>query len=405
MSFLHSLHVAFFLAVRSIARTRRILLVLVTVMMALVYLNLVFTPSLLAGLISGTNSRLIHTLSSNIVAEPNAGKAVIPHASETAQGFKKVRGVTDVTTRSVVPARIQSGNDFGFWPIEAIHPEQDKRMFQTSQAMVEGTYLEPDDTDQIVLGLQVAGADRKDLELFSDSLEQVHAGSRVKVTYAGGLEKEYTVKGIFYTRFIQADLKAYITNREYESLKFAPADTATSIHVKTAGIGDEGTIAEEMSFLPGNLKLTTWQDKAGVIKSMTGSFTLINDILRVIAIFVAAIVIFILTYVDVTTKRRQIGIQRAIGISQRTILMAYIFRAFIYAALGTTLAIPLFIYVIVPYQVAHPFPFPTGDVVLQLSYASLLANVAILWSAAIFSAILPASRALKVRITDAIWGN
>lgn len=405
MSPLHSLHVAFFLAVRSMTRVRRVLLALVTLMMALVYLNLVFTPSLLAGLIVGTNDRLIHTLSSNIVAEPAAGKPLITRANETAEDFRRIKGVSDVTTRSTVPAKIQAADNSGVWPIEAIKPDEDQRVFQTSQALIEGAYLATEDTDQIVLGVQIAGAGQTGLELYTDSLEQVHAGDRVKVTYAAGQEKEYTVKGIFQTKFIQADLKAYITQKEFDNLKFAPSDTATSLHIKTNGTGNEKMLAEEMSFIRSDLKFTTWQDKAGVIKSMTGSFSLINQILRVIAIFVAAIVIFILTYIDITTKRRQIGIQRAMGISQQTILLTYVIRALLYAVLGTAVAIPMFVYVIVPYQTAHPFPFPTGDVALQLSWPSLLENIGVLWTAAIISAVVPAMRAMKVRITDAIWGN
>jgi putative ABC transport system permease protein len=290
--------------------------------------------------------------------------------------------------------------------VYAIDPVKDSQVFGISGTLIEGEYLEPGDIGQVLLGAQVAGADRESLELYSSSLKSVHAGSKVIIDYVNGVEREYTVKGIFFTEFVQGDIRAYTSEDDFRTMVPPQMqDTATSIHVKLEKGTNRSQVVEQVLAMRGGLKYQTWEDALGVLKSMTKSFDQIIVILRTTALIVAAITIFIVTYVDLVNKRRQIGIERAIGITSASIVLSYIIRAVVYAAFGILAAALIFRYVIVPIEAQHPFHFPFGDVMLAVDVHELTTSALILCGVAIISAFIPAWQTIRTKIIDAIWSS
>lgn len=148
----------------------------------------------------------------------------------------------------------------------------------------------------------------------------------------------------------------------------------------------------------------TWQENAGIVNSMTTSFQLINSILDVVNALVAGITIFIVTYVDVINKRRQIGIQRAIGIKNHAIILSYLLRALCYVIVGLIAARLLFRFVIVPFEASHPFYFPFGAVYLALEIPLLIRTSLMLLVVSIVAALIPVLLITRIKILDAIWG-
>ena len=69
-----SLRVSAFLAARSLARSNYGIAATTTLMMLLIYMSLLFLPSLIQGAIDRVNAQLVDTLTSNIVITP-AGQA------------------------------------------------------------------------------------------------------------------------------------------------------------------------------------------------------------------------------------------------------------------------------------------------------------------------------------------
>ena len=399
-----SLRVAWFLAVKSVSRGNIRVLLLTIAMLILVYLNLVFTPAILAGAVEGLNDKTINTLTGHIIVQSAGGNPVITDVDSLIAEIESIDGVVAACARNNLGADVQYEGERTTTVVFAIDPEQDKEVFRISESLIEGSYLDPEDTDQILLGVQIAGNDREKLELYSSSLKTVHVGDKVSVRYVSGLEREYTVKGIFFTELIQTDIRAFITEKEYNSMNPLMNGKASSLHVKTEeGVELESVIAEIGAVRDG-LKFQTWEDAEGMLRSMTDSFKQIIQILRVIALIVAAITIFIVTYVDLVNKRRQIGIERAIGITGASIVLSYIFRAIFYAVLGILLAALIFVYVVVPLEAHRPFHFPFGDIFLPVNIGYLIISAAILFVVASVSAFAPAWQTIRTKIIDAIWG-
>ena len=103
-------------------------------------------------------------------------------------------------------------------------------------------------------------------------------------------------------------------------------------------------------------------------------------------------------------RKRQIGIQRAIGITPEAITLAYLMRALFYAIIAAALAGLIFTNVVMPLEAKYPFHFPLGDVYLIVTPAGMMRIVLILLGAAIIAAFIPVRAVVRIKILDAIWG-
>lgn len=401
---MNSLKVAAFMALKSLRRGDVRVLLMTVCMLILVYINLVFTPSLLAGAVQEINEKTRNTMSGDVVFQGTGDVPIIVGAQSLVSGIESLDGVEAACARNSLGAEIHFGSERFTSAVYAIDPVKDSEVFSINRTVIEGKYLETGDIGQVLLGVQIAGADEKNLELYPSSLKTVHAGSKVTIAYVNGEEREYTVKGIFYTEFVQADIRAYITEADYRTVvRSQMADSATSIHVKLKDGADRSRVVEQVLAARPGLKYQTWEDALGVLKSMTRSFDQIIVILRVTALIVAAITIFIVTYVDLVNKRRQIGIERAIGITSPSIVLSYIIRAFLYAVFGIAAAVLIFVYVVVPIEGRYPFHFSFGDVGLAMDVPVLASSALILSAVAVVSAFVPAYQTIRTKIVDAIW--
>ena len=399
-----SLKVATFLALKSIIKGNVGVIVLTIFMLILVTMNLLFVPGLIDGANVSMNSILVRTYSGDIIIGPEGDKTVINHVEDLITRIESIDGVVAASARNDINAYIEFEDNRVSRVVTAIDPAREKEVFEVSKSLIEGKYLDARDREQILLGVQVAGSDREDIELYSSSLRHVHAGDKVVVTYSNGLEKQYTVKGIFDTGFIQTDLQAFVTELEFNSVMPHMYDKASSIRVKLEEGADPKMAIERIASLRDGLDFQTWEETAGLVESMTESFILINQILNVVNYLVAGITVFIVTYVDVVNRRRQIGIQRAIGIKSHSITVSYLIRALFYAIVGLIIGILLFKYVVIPVEARHPFEFPFGPAYLttQPSYTARMAFILLVVS--LTAAFMPVWRVMRIKILDAIWG-
>ena len=399
-----TIRVAGFLAITSLKRGNFGVMLLTILILVLVTLNLLFVPSLLRGLVHGADGKLKDTFAGDIVIESSLDIPLIPNVDLLIPKIEAIGGVIAASPRNNLVAEMSFENQRTSGIIYGIVPEREKVVFTISKSLVEGSFLDSDDRDQIILGIQLAGAGNPNIELYSRSLKKVHAGDKILVTYGNGVRKSYTVKGIFHSEFIQTDTQAFVSETEFETVNPLAANRASSIRVKINDTADAAPIIEGIKQLGDGFRILTWEDYAGIMRSMTDSFQSIDTILNVVNLLVAGITVFVVTYIDVTNRRRQIGIQRAIGIMPGCIAIAYLLRAAFYAATAAILASLAFIYVIVPVEAKYPFHFPFGDVKLIIGFSALANSFLILICAAVIAAFLPVWLALRMKILDAIWG-
>ncbi|MDD5038206.1 MAG: FtsX-like permease family protein [Dehalococcoidales bacterium] len=399
-----SLKVAGFLAFTAIKKGNFGVVLFTIVILVLVALNLIFVPSLLRGLVASANDKLINTYAGDIIIESTTDDRLIHDVDNLINSIETIDGVLVATPRNSLGAQITFADEYTNCTVYGIRPEKELVEFRISESLIEGTYLDSRDRDQILLGIQLAGADRPDIELFSRSLKKVHAGDKVNVTYGNNIEKRYTVKGIFYTEFIQTDTQAFISEREFNAINPLIRNRASSIRIKLDEAADPTSVVTQISHLKDELRILTWVDYAGIVHSLTTSFNVINTILNVVNLLVAGATIFIVTYIDVSHRRRQIGIQRAIGISPSSITMSYLMRAVFYVVVSAILGTLVFIYIVTPLEARYPFHFPFGDVYLLTDFSSVVRTVVVMLCASLIAAFVPVIMAFRIKILDTIWG-
>ena len=286
-----------------------------------------------------------------------------------------------------------------------IDPDKESRVTTISQSMIAGTYLSPDDTDQILLGVEIAGGTEASSASFLN-LGGVNVGDQVRLTYPDGTQREYTVKGIFRARDGEADRQAFVSYQEMVSV-MGPvfADRASQILIKADDSANQSQLVADLDSLGISGQVRTWQDYGGAAGGVVSSFDVIASLISAIGLVVAAIIMFIVIYINAMSKKRQIGILRAIGVNRLAIYISYLCQALFYAVLGIIIGGLLFGYVLQPYFAAHPLDLSIGQVSLAIDLSTIRNAVVGIILAAIFAGIIPVINITRHSIIKAIWGS
>ena len=394
---LNTLKVGTFLGIRSITRGNKAVLGLTVLVLALVYINLLFFPALLSGLIKTINDMQISVGTSNFILLPRDGNSYFTDASALKSRAEKVEGVEAVASRTAIGTEIEFDGRVSTYGTYIVDPEEYVTVFDIEKYMVEGEFLETGDLNQIVLGVQVAGADDTSVELYASSLKSVHVGDKIRLR-AGELEQTLNVKGIFKTGTVQNDLRSFVSERAMGLAMPEREDTASSIHIKMdSGYTSDDKYDENetlsalsaLSSVEHPLTAVAWQDMAGIMVSVTGTFESIIRIIQSVALVVGGITVFVVTYVDILNKRRQIELQRALGIGTSAIVVGNALRALVLVTVGVIFGALLYVFVITPLEAAYPFSFPFGDALLVTSTGSFLVMGGVLALTALAAAVTP----------------
>lgn len=405
MRLLANIRVAIFLAARSLARGNAGVTLLSIVMMAVIFISVLFLPSLITGAIAAITLQITSTTASDLQISPGPGTQLITGSTDYLDEVRAAPGVAAATSTLRIGTEIAHGSDSNAWGVDAIDPASYAAVFASPSHLIEGEYLTADDTDGILLGVDIAGADDTSLRAYANSLKTVHVGDTVQVTLAGGARAPFTVRGIYRNFFPLSDAGAFVTEAAAQKLRPQTANTANRVYMKAAPGTSSDDLVAAISGIRPDLRYQTPKQLTAAIQDQIDTFDLINNIMRVISLLVAAITVFIVTYVDLAARRRQIGIERAIGIRSGAIIGSYLIKAVITAGLGITLGLAVFVLAIVPYVSANPFRFPNGPVALIFDPGITAQNVVILLLVALVSALIPTWRTVTMKILDAIWGT
>ncbi len=141
------------------------------------------------------------------------------------------------------------------------------------------------------------------------------------------------------------------------------------------------------------------------MRGIGSSFGVVTSLISAIGLAVAAIAMFILIYISVLNKKRQIGILRAIGIRGKIIIYSYLFQSLFYAVCGIVFGGLMFGYFIEPYFIRFPLDLPMGLVSLAVQKPAIRDAVWGLLLAAALAGFLPVLSITRQSIIKSIWGG
>ncbi len=413
-SLLNDLKVSFFLFYKYVSRGNKGTLILTVMVAALAFMEINIISGILSGAVALIYQQSKNNYVSNLVVQPGKDQWGNKEQYLTQVGILKrkideIPGVIASSPRLIAGSIItydpdKTGKDIRTisWPITSIDPQQDSKVSGIINHIVSGQFLDENDRDQIVMGRETSGGFGATLEV--QSLKGARVGDDITVSYENGTVRKYTLKGIYTTDFPLSDMTVFVTQKEMESV-LGIHDRASEILIKTDESYSEDYYIDELRRdgieMP---DIKPWQDFIGLVLGIAQTFDIIKRIILFIGLMVAGVTIFIVIFIATVTRRKQIGIMKAIGMKEEIIVASYVLLALFYALVGIGLGTLIIEVAIRPYFAAHPLSFPVGLVSLNIVPAEYIVSFAAMVAVSIIAGLLPSWRVTRENIIKAIWG-
>lgn len=400
---------AAFLSTGLMWRGSRAILALTPIIIGLAIANLVFFDGLFGGLFKAVDRMVLNTLFSNIVIEPEENHKYIVSADQMVAAIQGMPGVTGVAPHyksrlKLVLDRDHDNRDVrqGDYPVVSVEVEKERGIMIIPDRIVAGRYLNENDRDAIVIGNEVAGGPTAFFPKIG--LGGAKVGDRLTAVYPNGVTRQYTVVGIYRTGHDASDASVYVTHKEIESV-LGVRDMANEIMVRTTEGAEPGVVAAIRRAGYTKEKITAWTEFLNYLATMTRSFDFLKVVTSLVAMIVVNVTVFIVMFINVMSRQRQLGILRAIGLGEDTVILSFVMQTALYCLAGFAVMGALVFGVIVPYIVAHPLDVGFGSFVLEISGTDVATATALVFGTNLLACWVPAWAVTRRPIIKAIWGT
>ena len=377
-----------------IVRGRKWTLALTTLLVAVAFINLAFASSLLTGITHAIEHQVKSLMVGEIYLDSKEPGKFIANADKKIAAIKRIDGVRMADKVLSFDILLVSGDAYTRAAVNVVDPKTFGETLDVEKHIESGTFLKND--DEIVLGSRLLVRTALDGAKVGDTISMKINGKDIKVK----------VGGISNTKYIYADDAAYISRALWQKISGEANSAAATMIIVRAANGKDDEVKKALENLKyTDVRIHDWRDAASYMDTISGSFISLDAIMLLVGIIIAAVTIFIVIYVDIINKRRQIGIQRAIGVKPRVIVFSYILLSLFYAVCGVAAGLAIFFGGLVPFFLAHPFRLPIADVTLYVSAPQLVFRAEIVLVVAIISGAIPAIMASRMKMLDAILGR
>jgi len=396
--------VGFLSASSSIKRGNKKTLTFIIFVLALIFMNLVFLPSMIGGVMGMMTGFMQDYRYGDIVIEPSMDNPYINNADNVLQKVRAVPGVRSATKRLDAGASIQHKQKVVGVTITGLMPTEEIDVSRYPYIINEGEFLGELSRDEIIIGTMIAGKGFG-AEIY-DNLGEVKAGSLVDVTYSNGVKKTYKVKGIMEATFELIDLNALVHYKEIESVYGLEGSKATSVVARIDNPGEEDKIKDKIISAGVNEKVFTWGEKVdSLIRQAMQSIGMIDVVSKYVSLIIGASLILIIVYINVLNRKKEIGILKAVGISPLSIVISYAFISMFYVSMGILAGLVLYFALMFYFQ-ANPVVFyETIELVPEIQIGLIIKSIFTMLIMSVIAGVLPAWRVSKESILEAIWGR
>jgi ABC-type lipoprotein release transport system permease subunit len=393
--------VSFFLALKNILSKKR-LFAMTVLIIALSFVSITFTSAMIAGVTEVMNNQLIDKMYGNIAIEPKEGDLYIDDVDVLLEKIRSVPGVEGAAPRYLLGGNFfKDGKPFyaGFGFI-AIDPVEEKKVTNVYMDVSRGEYFTEKSRGELLLGTHISGGHEQYI-MPEDETLGAEIGDRFKAAIGTDEVREFRIKGIVNPRDIYAVMHTYLTIDDAEEI-LGVENKASAITVKVEK-GTEKEYVNKFRELGISEEIRTWEEKAGSTATVISMFSVIDYLLTGIGLIIVFVIIFVVTYISIIHKRRQIGILKSIGIDSRVIILSYVTQSTIYGLVGILIG-RVSSELLIGYFTVNPvdmiFGFMSPILTIQIV---ILASTMILVSSLI-GGFLPSFGASRKNIIKLIWG-
>ncbi len=394
------LKVITFLAYKNIAKSKTTFFVIIAVM-AMSFLSITFFAAIIDGLGYEFEEGMIKTLTGHLVIEPSENDKYLENTNNLVSDIRRIPGIVGVSQRIDSNAVATHENIQIGIPIIFINPEDELTVSSFSDSIVEGEYLSKGNNNELLIGSQLlrSYAGENDAEKKLDA----KVGDIVQLSFSNGFVKDYKVRGVFKTGSRFGDMNVLMTYGDYEEV-FNTNNIASKVIVTLPERGMEEEFKNKLIGIGVKDQINPWQTKMGTVEQFISSLEVTNKITLIVGLLTAFATIYIIIFINVTNKRKQIGILKATGIKKEIILGSYVLQSLIYGVTGVIVGI-LMMFGLISILTIYPLKMPIGDVIPILTTNKLITTVLILVFASVVAGFFPSKKAADDNILEAIFGG
>lgn len=412
-----ALRVGLLLGLRQIKRANKWTTALIIFIMMLTFLNLVGVSGILVGLIEGSVKANREQYSGNVFLSTPKGESFIENSQTILSTIDTIPEVLRYTPRFLGSATVEANyrtrrdpnalRDSIGAQVAGIDVLEEDAVTHISRYVAEGEYLSPGDDGYVLVGANMIQRYIANFGDGFDTLDDIFPGTRVRIS-TNGKTKEYIVKGIVDSKVDQTSFRIFMTDKEF--VRFFERG---NLNVNEVAVLAQPGVSEQTlktifvrSDFDEHAKIQTSEEAIPqFLTDIKVAFALLGNIIGGIGIIVASITIFIIIFINAITRRKYIGILKAIGVEARSIQFAYIFQSLFYAVSGAVLGMVVLYGLMVPGFNAHPIDFPFSDGILVAPFDSTMRKFILLLVVTFLAGFIPASMIIKKNTLDSILGR
>ena len=413
------MNVAFFIARKSVQRGSRAVKIVTVFILMLTFLNLTVVGGLLNGITEDIGIKVRDAFVGDVFVKPIEGYSYIQNTNDFFPYLRENPLVAGYSPRLLSGVNIESDykrisgsrqpTHVGT-TLTGIDPIAESSATILPKKIIAGRFLNENETGSIVLGASLVDGYIASRSGSSDTLGHVLIGDKVRVRLPSGSLHEFTVVGITHTKASSMDQRAFVNYKELRSLLELSDNKYSEIAIRAT---DSAVATSLEKYLKEkNEAMGFKNDVKGLSESVPSAvddvkkaFALIGSIVSVIAILVGLITIFVIIFVNASSRRRYLGILKAQGIESSALILSYVLQALLYTVIGVIIGTAILYIFLQGYFEKNPLSLPMADGSLLLGFDYVSARVIMLLISSLISGFIPAWFIIRQNTLDSILGR
>lgn len=411
-----SVRIGFYLAVRQIRHASLWTTTLIIGVMVLTFLNLVVVSGILVGLIQGSIDQFRAQSTGDLIISNLTDKSFIENSPNLITLLDTIPEIDSYSARYIETGTVEANYqtkrakdkpNIAGTAVTGIDPANEDAVTGISQFVIRGSYLGPNDFDQVLIGSYLLKeyfpVESPGLQV----LDNVDVGSKVRIQ-VGGVLREFTVKGILKTKVDEVSRNAFLVDSQFRSMIGRTDGNVDQIAVRLKPDADPAAVRDTLIRAGADTyaRVQTFEDaQPKFLKDIVATFNLLGAAFSSIGLVVASITIFIVIFINAITRRKFIGILKGIGIHGRVIEISYVFQSIFYAVIGSGIGLAVVYGLLVPYFARNPIDFPFSDGILVAPLDETIARIGLLVVSTVIAGYIPAWMIIRKNTLDSILGR
>ncbi len=359
---------------------------------SLVSANMIILNGFMDGYVNDFLERTLETSTGHLNIYPKSEDQYIEGLGIKEQKIEKIDGIFAYSPRLSASGSLSYKEKSKPIKILALDPIKENKVTKLLSKLDSGETLDSSDRYSVLVTYRLA-----------DEL-RIKVGDYVTVTFEKGGTKAYLVKGIIRTG-LEMDKNTIIMNFDEVTEQLDLNNRASVIFVK---LNDKTMVEKYKNILSQQLlisKIKIWREEIESVVSSMDAYRQIIDTINAIGLFVAAVTLGVILYINVLYTKRQIGILKAIGMKDSEVLFVYLLEVLLLGIIGIFIG-SILGYFGIKYLEKHPFYDPILGFVSPHFYSYLIYDATIVITLTlILAAVYPVFIASKTSIIKAIWSD